>query len=35
LAQLGVLLALARRARISAIPKKEYFVRQSSTGPIA
>jgi cell division protein FtsW len=35
LAQLGVLLALARRAPISVIPKKEYFVRQSSTGPIA
>jgi cell division protein FtsW len=35
LAQLGVLLALARRAPISAIPKKEIFVRQSSTGPIA
>jgi cell division protein FtsW len=35
LAQLGVLLALARRAPISAIPKKEYFMKQSSTGPIA
>jgi cell division protein FtsW len=32
LAQLGVLLALARRVPISTIPKKEYFVRQSPTG---
>jgi len=34
LAQLGVLLALARRAPISAIPKKPYLVRQSPTGPL-
>jgi cell division protein FtsW len=34
LAQLGVLLALARRAPISAIPKKPYLVRQSPTGPM-
>jgi cell division protein FtsW len=32
LAQLGVLLALSRRPAVSAIPKKEYSVRQPPTG---